>query len=52
MWEVREKFGLAYADVGRAFGDRDQSTAMSAIKVHETCEASERNSKKQPLWNK
>lgn len=36
MWEVREKFDLAYADVGRAFGDRDQSTAMSAIKVHET----------------
>jgi hypothetical protein len=36
MWEVRDKFGLAYADVGRAFGGRDQSTAMSAIKVHET----------------
>jgi len=35
MWEVRDKFGLAYADVGRSFGDRDQSTAMSAIKVHE-----------------
>jgi chromosomal replication initiation ATPase DnaA len=36
MWEVREKFALAYADVGRSFGGRDQTTAMSAIKVHET----------------
>jgi len=36
MWEVRDKFGLAYAEIGRAFGDRDQSTAMSAIKVHDS----------------
>ncbi|WP_172724160.1 helix-turn-helix domain-containing protein [Neorhizobium sp. T25_27] len=32
MWEVRQKFYLAYADVGRAFGGRDQSTAISAIR--------------------
>jgi hypothetical protein len=32
MWEVREKFGLSFFDVGRAFGGRDQSTAISAIK--------------------
>ncbi|AXV14399.1 hypothetical protein CYG48_00910 [Neorhizobium sp. SOG26] len=34
MWEIREKFGLSYADVGRAFG-RDQSTAISAIQTVE-----------------
>jgi DNA-binding XRE family transcriptional regulator len=34
MWEIREKFALSYADVGRAFG-RDQSTAISAINTVE-----------------
>jgi chromosomal replication initiation ATPase DnaA len=32
MWEIRHKFDLSYAEVGRAFGGRDQSTAISAIK--------------------
>ncbi len=32
MWEVRQKFNLTYADIGRAFGGRDQSSAVSAIR--------------------
>jgi hypothetical protein len=35
MWEVRRKFNLPFAEVGRAFGGRDQSTAISAIKSFE-----------------
>lgn len=40
MWEVRQKFGLSFFDVGRAFGGRDRSTAISAIKVIQANRAS------------
>ncbi len=39
MWEVRGRFGLSFFDVGRAFGGRDQSTAISAIKIIEASRA-------------
>ncbi|MDR6820112.1 chromosomal replication initiation ATPase DnaA [Neorhizobium sp. 2083] len=35
MWELREVFGLSFLEIGRAFGWRDSSTAMSAVKTVE-----------------
>lgn len=34
MWEVQQRFNLTFADIGRAFGGRDQSSAVSAIKTY------------------
>ena len=41
MWFVRERLKLSYAEIGRAFGERDHTTAIHSIMRHEELLTSE-----------